>query len=90
MRRQGLMRRRGQGNASSGNASSRYVVGGGPGTSPMCRLNASLALPSNVIPKLRVPWNNENNNNILKKYNNIMEDEMKNNYIKNNEIKIKL
>jgi hypothetical protein len=63
---------------------------GGPGTSPMCRLNASLALPSNVIPKLRVPWNNENNNNILKKYNNIMEDEMKNNYIKNNEIKIKL
>ena len=41
MRRQGMFRH----NASSG----------GPGTSPMCRHNASSASAPNVIPKLRVP-----------------------------------
>ena len=41
MRRQGMFRH----NASSG----------GPGTSPMCRHNASSASARNVLPKLRVP-----------------------------------
>ena len=59
MRRQGAMRRQGmcRHNAlSGGNASSRgNASSGGPGTSPMCRHNASSASVRNVLPKLRVP-----------------------------------